>query len=61
MDDMTLTGRKFELRTALQTLLCDADLRLHLGEAGRARVLQHYAQQDVARRNLALYAEVVAR
>jgi glycosyltransferase involved in cell wall biosynthesis len=52
-------GNAPALTTALQTLLRDADLRRHLGEAGRARVVQNYAPHDVARRNLALYAAVM--
>jgi len=43
-------GDAEELTTALRTLLGDAELRARMGEAGRARVLEHFAQAPYAER-----------
>lgn len=47
------------LRDHLGRLMGDPHLRHRLGQAGRARVLQHFTQAQVARRTVALYREMV--
>ncbi|MFQ5341302.1 MAG: glycosyltransferase, partial [Anaerolineae bacterium] len=47
------------LRDHLGRLMGDPRLRRRLGQAGRARVLQHFTQAQVARRTVALYREMV--
>ncbi|MFQ5344200.1 MAG: glycosyltransferase [Anaerolineae bacterium] len=47
------------LRNHLRQIMVDPDLRGRLGQAGRARVLQHFTQAQVARRTVALYREMV--
>jgi glycosyltransferase involved in cell wall biosynthesis len=43
------------LRAALNKLMQDGGLRLELGRRGRARVLAHYTQQQVAAETYAIY------
>ncbi len=49
------------LRTAIQTLLADAELRQRLGENGRQFVLQTYSLERVAEEELALYRRLLAQ
>jgi lipopolysaccharide/colanic/teichoic acid biosynthesis glycosyltransferase len=46
------------LRTALATLLGDAELRTRMGEAGRRRFLEQFTQAAMVERTAALYGEV---
>jgi glycosyltransferase involved in cell wall biosynthesis len=44
----------------LAKLMRDEALRVRLGKAGRERVLQHYTQEQVAARTVAVYREMLA-
>ncbi len=61
------TGRLVEpgdvpaLAAAIAELASGAGLRERLGEAGHARVVQHFTWQRVARRTVQLYEEMLAR
>ena len=48
-------GDSDALRSALDTLIRDPDLRLTLGRQGRARVLDHYTQDRIARATTDVY------
>jgi rhamnosyl/mannosyltransferase len=48
------------LRSALARLLADAELRTRMGEAGRRRFLEQFAQAAMVERTAALYGEVAA-
>jgi len=48
------------LRDALAILLNDPALRLELGQKGRARVLQHYTQKQIASRTHAIYKDLIS-
>jgi glycosyltransferase involved in cell wall biosynthesis len=48
------------LVTALRTLLNDPTLRLRMGKAGRARVLEEYSLPRVVEEHLAVYQELLA-
>ncbi len=48
-------GDHFALQQCLATLRDDRELRLDLGQRGRARVLTHYTQHRIARSTVALY------
>lgn len=52
-------GDSSVLRGHLQRLMGDPDLRRRLGEAGRARVLEHFTQTQVAHRTVALYRQML--
>jgi glycosyltransferase involved in cell wall biosynthesis len=47
------------LRDALSRLMQEPDLRLALGQKGRARVLAHYTQQQIAAETYTLYQRLV--
>lgn len=47
------------LRDHLRGLMDDPDVRRRLGQAGRARILKHFTQAQVARRTVALYRKMV--
>jgi glycosyltransferase involved in cell wall biosynthesis len=47
------------LRDALSRLMREPDLRLELGQKGRARVLAHYTQQQIAAETYTLYQRLV--
>lgn len=47
------------LGEALSRLLIDSHLRKRLGEAGRARVLQEFSQENIIERYLALYKQIL--
>ena len=47
------------LASAMQRLAGDALLRERLGRAGHTRVREHFSREEMARRHLALYAEVL--
>lgn len=51
-------GDPADLRTQLQTLLRDAQLRLGLAQKGRERVLSHFTQSQIAARTVAIYKEL---
>jgi glycosyltransferase involved in cell wall biosynthesis len=53
-------GDTAALRERLTRLLNDADLRQRLGQAGRARVLAHYTQEQIAAQTVAVYREMMA-
>ena len=46
------------LAAALRTLLKDADLRMRLGKAGRARVVEEFHERDMVRQTIDLYRRV---
>ncbi len=48
------------LRNALGTLATQPALRAQLGERGRARVLEHYTQEQVARNLVAVYERALS-
>jgi glycosyltransferase involved in cell wall biosynthesis len=48
------------LRAALERLLGDPELRRRLGEAGRERVLEHFAWPAVTAATIAAYEEAFA-
>jgi glycosyltransferase involved in cell wall biosynthesis len=54
-------GQPGPLAAALERLICDAELRLRLGRAGRERAVRLYANHSVAQQNLAVYAEAIER
>jgi glycosyltransferase involved in cell wall biosynthesis len=47
------------LRSQLSQLMEDSELRCRLGQTGRARVLAHFTQSQVARRTVALYRQLI--
>jgi glycosyltransferase involved in cell wall biosynthesis len=47
------------LRAALSKLMQEPELRLEFGQKGRARVLAHYTQQQIAEETHALYQRLV--
>jgi glycosyltransferase involved in cell wall biosynthesis len=49
------------LREAIRHLAGDQELRQRLAAAGRARVLAHFTQEQVARKLAAVYASVLRR
>jgi len=49
------------LRSALRRLLDDAELRVHMGEAGRARALDHFTDTAMARAFEQLYERIDGR
>ena len=49
------------LRAAIERLLGDADLRAHLGAAGRERACERLSAETAARATAAAYREVLAR
>jgi glycosyltransferase involved in cell wall biosynthesis len=53
-------GDTAALRERLARLMADADLRRQLGRAGRARVLAHYTQEQIAAQTTAVYREMMA-
>ena len=48
------------LERALRTLLADAELRVRMGKAGRARVLREFTVEVFAQRTVAAYREAIA-
>ena len=54
-------GAVAALREALRTLATQPALRAQLGERGRARVLEHYTQEQVARRLVAVYQQALGK
>ena len=52
-------GRADLLREHLRRLMRDAGLRAELARRGRERVLQHYAQAQVARETYQVYAKIL--
>jgi hypothetical protein len=44
---------------ALDRLARDRDLRLAMGEAGRARVQEHFTRSGMAERHVQLYEQVM--
>jgi glycosyltransferase involved in cell wall biosynthesis len=53
-------GDTAALRDHLARLLGEPELRRRLGRAGRARVLTHYTQAQIAAQTVAVYREIVA-
>ncbi|MGH2592317.1 MAG: glycosyltransferase [Anaerolineae bacterium] len=53
-------GDSDALRAAIDRLMCDANLRRDLAARGRARVLQHFTQKQVAAATAAVYRAVLA-
>jgi len=53
-------GEAGALRAQLERLMCDPDLRRDLAVRGRARVLQHYTQRQIAQATAAVYRFVLA-
>ena len=51
-------GDAMALRNALNTLVADADLRTHMGERGRARVVKDFSIERMAAQTAALYHDV---
>ena len=49
------------LRACLQALLEAPDRRAELGRRGRARVLAHYTQREIAAQTVAVYRDILAR
>lgn len=47
------------LRAALERLMHDAELRVTLGQKGRARVLAHYTQRQIAVETYAVYRQLL--
>ncbi len=47
------------LRDALFELMNDPDLRVRLGQSGRARVLEHYTQQRIAAQTYGVYQQLL--
>lgn len=54
-------GNVAALREALRTLATQPALRAQLGERGRSRVLEHYTQEQVARRLVAVYQQALGK
>lgn len=54
-------GDSAQLGAELQRLMTDGELRADLGQRGRARVLEHYTQQRIARDTYAVYEQVLSR
>lgn len=52
-------GRIDALRSALDQLRCDAEVRTRLAHAGRARVLARFTHQQVASDTVRVYQEIV--
>jgi len=52
-------GDEGALRDALRELMNDVNLRLTLGRRGRARVLEHYTQQQIAAATRAVYLRLL--
>jgi glycosyltransferase involved in cell wall biosynthesis len=46
-----------EIAEYLKLLLCDADLRKRMGEAGRRRAVEHFDYRHVARRLVEILSE----
>jgi glycosyltransferase involved in cell wall biosynthesis len=53
-------GDVARLRDQLQRLIDDTELQSTLAQAGRARVLQHFTQTEIARRTVAVYRALMA-
>jgi glycosyltransferase involved in cell wall biosynthesis len=53
-------GNVAALRERLARLIGDPDLRLRLGQAGRARVLANYTQAQIAAQTTAVYREMMS-
>lgn len=54
-------GNSLELRQCLESLRQDEALRSKLAKVGRARVLEHFTQANIASQTAALYREIVTR
>lgn len=52
-------GNMTALRDALFELMTDPDLRVQLGQSGRARVLEHYTQQRIAAQTYGVYRQLL--
>jgi glycosyltransferase involved in cell wall biosynthesis len=48
------------LRAHLGRLMAETALRRQLGQAGRARVLKHYTQAQIAAQTVSVYREMIA-